>query len=376
MIAKTARTALLILMAACLLPLPAIAQPSDETALEFLQTLRQEEGIPGMSAAVVREGEVIWTGQSGLASIELEAPVTVDTKFRLGSVSKTVTATLAVRMAQAGIVDLDLPVGTYRPSLPEDKQALTLRQLLGHLGGIRHYNGADFNPLAPGGNIDSRIYPDRDAELAIFIDDPLIAEPGEKYQYTTFGFTLIGAVLESAGEKPFWELVDDYILQPLDLNGISEDVLWQILPGRTEHYDPGQRYRVVYPQHGDMVRAGPVNAAYKTEGGGMMADAVSLALFGYAMAEPGFLDPAFFAETFTSQQDAAGEETGVGLGWRIGEDAAGRTIYHHAGSMQGARALVLVYPAEGLSIAMFSNLGGTPGDILSPGMELGSLFLD
>lgn len=122
-------------------------------------------------------------------------------------------------------------------------------------------------------------------------------------------------------------------------------------------------------------KAFPSNPAYKFAGGGILATPSDLARFGAAHLEPGFLSEDVLRQMMTSQTTTAGEETGVGLAWRVGEDGAGRRVWHHAGSQAGTRSLLMVWPDHGVTVAVCTNLSGTPPDIFAHGEAIATGFL-
>lgn len=369
----------LILLTAALLAAasPAYSQtPAAETDAAF-NAIRIENHIPGLSAAIAVDGEVIWTGESGLADLENNLPVSLESRFRLGSVSKVITATLAARLAESGHLDLDAPISVYLPDLPAQHADTTLRQLLGHQGGIRHYGRSDFNPSAPGGLIDQRFYPDTSAALSLFVADDLVSAPGSAYHYSTFGYTLATAVMEAATGTGYLDLLETWIAGPLGLDSLESDDPFALRSGRVRFYDPAMLYeqQLGLALAGPLVNALPANPAYKWAGGGLLASAADLARFGAAMSEPGFLSERMHSELMTPQITALAEETPVGLGWNIDQDEAGRLRYHHAGLQQGTRSVLLVYPEYGVAIALMSNLGGQPRDILEEAAGLAAPWL-
>lgn len=357
----------------------ALAQTTPaEDASSIVETMMQEAPIPAVSVAVYRDDGLVWSQAFGNAHVELGVAAQTDHRFRLGSVSKIITASLAARLVDRGVIDLDVPISTYRDDLPAAHQATTLRQLLGHQGGVRHYNGADFNPASPGSVIDLRVYPDSQTALNLFINDPLAAEPGSTYSYSTFGYTLIAAVMESATGESFRDLVRQEVAEALDLPSLGADTMFDLQSNRVGYYD----YAAFYQQNfdssirGEIINALRNNPGYKLAGGGYIATAQELARFGAAHFEAGFLSGSTFADVFTLQSTVAGEATPVGLGWRIDHDAAGRLRYHHAGSQQGARAILIVYPEQRLSVVVMSNLGSTPQDIMTPAASIAEAFFD
>src|SRR2546421_4022268 len=122
-------------------------------------------------------------------------PVTAETQFRIGSVSKPITAVAVALLYEQGKLDLDAPVQRYVPSFPDEGFPITTRQLAGHLAGIRHYRGDEF--------LLNRRFTSVLAGLTIFQGDSLLFPPGTKFSYSTYGWNLISAVVEAAAGRGF-----------------------------------------------------------------------------------------------------------------------------------------------------------------------------
>lgn len=342
--------------------LPRTDRSAARAATAELERLNRELGIPAVSAAVARGGWLVWAQAEGVADLELGAPATPAHRFRMGSTSKVVTAAIAMRLAERGVVSLDAPIGRYRPGLAEHHRATTLRQLLAHLGGVRHYVARDM--AWPG--IDLRSYRTTDDMLAIFVADPLLAPPGESYNYSTFGFTLAAAVLESAAGKAFPELIQAEVSQPLGLRLEAETPI-NLQPDRVRPYVPAApRYSALEPRAaGKVLNAPPVNPAYKWAGGGMIGRPTDLALFGMAHLAPGYLTAASLREMMTPLAPRDGRApVPVGAAWRIDTDAKNRRRWHHAGAIEGGRSQLVAYPDAGFAVALMSNLAETPANPL------------
>jgi serine beta-lactamase-like protein LACTB len=353
-----------------------VSDEAVEEARAKIASAREETLVPAISISVWRDDGVIWSEAFGTADLEHNVPATRDSLFRIGSISKALTASLAARLSDEGLINLDADIREVLPSFPDKGAIITLRQLLGHLGGIRHYKSKDYDFNAPGGMIDTRPYPDDESILAIFANDMLVAPPGEKFNYTTFGYTLVGLVLEAATGRDYYDLLNEYVLLPAGVETVVIDQWFEIIPNRVDYYDPISGYEgYLPPELGPVVNSSPLNSAYKRPGGGLIATADDLVKIGAMHFEPGFLSEAMFAQVFTSQKDAAGKETGTGLGWRIGADDKGRLYYHHRGSQMGCRAYLIVYPEERVAVAVLSNLANTPGDIIERTQEIATLFL-
>ncbi len=326
--------------------------------------------FPAASVAVWQGGGLVWAEAFGMADLETALPATTQDRFRLASVSKVLTAAAVMRLVERGVVDLDMPIGHYRKGLPEPHRGVTLRQLVSHQAGLRHYIPRDHDPLAPGGSIDTRTYATTDDKLAIFINDPLISIPGEVTHYSTFGYVLIGAVLESATGKAFPRILADEVTRPLALVSIVPEVRGQVVPERVCDYQP------VLPARGlaDIIRCPPINPAYKWPGGGLLGSAADVARFCGNLMQPGYLGEATRAEMFTINPLRGGGGV-FGIGWDMDRDPQGRRRGWHAGSIVGGRSIVMVLPDDGVAVTVLTNLGQIDVDPLAPAQRIADIFL-
>lgn len=312
-----------------------------------MEELRVQTGSPGLSAAVALDGRIVWAEGFGLADLENQVPISPASRFRLGSISKLITVAAAAKLVEAGKLDLDAPVQRYVPSFPAKEQPITPRQLAGHLAGIRHYNLQDFS-------LPVRRYERLTEGLEIFQNDLLVHAPGSAYLYSSYGYNLFGAVVEGAAGKDFGRAVDELVIQPLGLGGTALDEPARILERRVRFYRR--------EADGTLVNERAIDSSYKWPSAGYLSTAGDLVRFGSAHLRDGYLKPETRSLLFTSQRIssgvAAGEETGVGIGWRIGKDGAGRPILHHGGAIDGGRAFLLLYPNEKIAVAILANLSG------------------
>jgi serine beta-lactamase-like protein LACTB, mitochondrial len=165
-----------------------------------------EQGhFPGLAVAVVDAKKNIWTSGYGYANLEKKLPVDpAEHLFRIGSISKTVTASGLARLYERGEINLDLPISTYYRDCPKQLRNLTLRQVSGHLAGIRHYRGLEFLSNIHYNNVTD--------PLEVFIHDTLLCLPGDKFNYSTYAWTLVSAVMEKSIQKPFTTIIADIVL--------------------------------------------------------------------------------------------------------------------------------------------------------------------
>ena len=299
-------------------------------------------GAPGLAVAVGVNGAIVWAEGFGYADVENRVPVWPTTRFRIGSVSKPVTAAAVARLIEAGKLDLDAPVQKYVPYFPDKGAVITTRLAGGHLAGLRHYRGEEF--------LLNRRFNSVRESLTIFQDDPLLHPPGSRYSYSSYGWNLVSAVVEGASGEEFLAYMDKTVFGPLGMRHTVPDWNHRIIEHRTRFY---QRTR-----EGELQNAPAVDNSYKWAGGGFLSTVEDLVRFGSAHLRPGFLKKETLDVLFTSQKTAEGKETGYGIGWSSRRDAAGRRIVTHGGGSIGGTTQLAVYLDGGVVVAMVANLSG------------------
>lgn len=300
--------------------------------------------IPGLTVALAAESGRIWSHGYGVADVENEVPAKPETVYRLGSISKPITAVAVLQLAERGRLDLDAPVQTYVPSFPQKPWPITARQLLGHLGGIRHYKSLE--------EINStRHYDDLLAPLAIFENDPLVAEPGTQFSYTTYGYVLLGAAVEKASGMRFLDYLRENIFEPAGMKRIQADSVHAIIPHRA------RGYRI--SRAGQLENCDLADTSNKIPGGGLSSTAADLVRFALAVREGKLLQPATVEAMFTRQRLKDGSRTSYGLGWNLLE-AKGVEYVLHGGGQQGVATMLVMERRRPRVVAVMSNLEGAP----------------
>jgi CubicO group peptidase (beta-lactamase class C family) len=185
---------------------------------EHVPVLMDRYDVPGVSMAVVRDGELVWSGAYGFADRKRERSMTVDAVFRVESISKSVTAWGVVRLVEQGKIDLDAPLEQYVGdwALPPESvgDMVTVRQLLSHSAGmLLGPVGAEVE-YAPGNEMPTlRDYLIREARL--------VHEPGSRFLYSNVGFSLLELLVEEVTGREFAEYMDDEVLTPLGMRRSS-----------------------------------------------------------------------------------------------------------------------------------------------------------
>ena len=334
----------LIIALLCLsVPMLAIGQKRTQAITQsrsIVKKTSKDNLFPGVAVTVAKKGKIVWSEGFGYADTKAkEAVDPAKSLFRIGSVSKPLTAAALIKLVEANKIDLDAPIQTYVPSFPKKKHTITLRQLAGHLAGIRHYRGIEF--------MSQKKYETVGEGLDIFKNDPLINEPGTKYAYSSYGWNLISAAIEAAAEEEFLSFMQTAVFDPLQLTNTFPD-----------HADREIKNRVhFYLIDNNKIKEAPyVDNSYKWAGGGFLSTSEDLIRFAHGHIYGDYLAEGSLALLTTSQVTKAGKKVNYGLGWRSGEDKKGRKWFGHSGGSVGGTSYLLIFPEEELVVVTLVNL--------------------
>ena len=330
------------------------ADSANVKALQFIQ----KEKIPGMTVSVSKNGEVLWSKGYGYANLaKKEAVIIGKTQFRIASISKSLTALAMAKMVDEGKIDFDESIYTYLPDYPKQKYDITLRQIAGHISGIRHYKGSEFILNKKIGITEG---------LDIFKNDPLEFKPGTDYKYSTYGWNLLSEVVQKVTKQPFKSYMNNSIFQPLKMNNTVLEISDSIMPNKTQFYRKTNA--------GNIVLGPEVNNEFKAAGGGFLSTSDDLIRFGNEIINPTIINKETLADLVKSLKTSDGKETNYGIGFVTDTSLRNSPRYSHSGGGIGATTLLLMYPKEDIVIIILTNLSGV--NIKDFGNDLEAVFLN
>ncbi len=347
------RRAVTLIAAALVLFAAVLGAVAQEEKLAPAARVKFEEAVskfmagshaPGISAAVVENGELVWSEGFGLADLENSVPANSRTLYRLGSVSKPLTATAAMKLWESGKIDLDAPVQKYCPAFPQKEWPITTRELLGHLGGIRHYKSESLDDPEVG---NTKHFESMADGIKFFANDPLVAKPGTEFHYSTQGYTLVGCAIEGASGEKFVDYIRENIFLPAGMVETQADDLIAIIPHRTRYYSKNKS--------GVVVNADLLDSSYKIPGGGLISSADDMARFEIAMLSDTVIKRATRDVMWTPQKTADGKQNGYALGWGTGTHEGIFEIGHN-GSQQGASTAIILAPEKRDAVVVLINM--------------------
>ena len=334
--------------------------PPEVQAGEYLRELLRSGGTPAISVAVAAKGRIVFSQGAGLADLDNLVPATGSTAYDIGSVSKVVTAVAVLQLLEQGKVSLDDPIQKYVPGFPDKGAPITLKHLMTHSSGIRHYRKTDFPQSAD--NENTRPVATFDDAIKIFKDDPLLFKPGQYYSYSSYAVNLLQGVIEKTSGLPFEDYMRQFVWLPAGMLNTSFDVPERIVPHLAKSYRI-EKGRTLNYYYNDLT--------YKFASGGMISTVEDLVRLGTALNHGQLLKPETLALMYKSQLDPVlqyhedGPPTKAsfqqGLLWRIQKDAAGRSYAYHCGSVKAFNACLVNYTDEDLVVAIAVNAWGEAG---------------
>jgi len=249
------------------------------------------------------------------------------------------------------------PVQQYVPEFTIKRYEVTIREIAHHVGGIRHYQGLEFMSNVHYDNV-------RDG-LNIFINDPLEFEPGTQYSYSSYGWNLISAAMETASGMDFDKYMAYNVIKPSGMINTMPDDATREMIGRVSFYiqnSAGQN------------EVGPlVDNSYKLAGGGYLSTSEDLVRFGKAILRNKLLSPESLKESWTPYVLHNGETIERGIGWHVGTDKNKRQWVGHGGGSIGGTSQFLVYPEEEVIVVVLVNLSNAKMDNLH--LEIAKIIL-
>jgi serine beta-lactamase-like protein LACTB, mitochondrial len=305
-----------------------------------------KEGAPGASFSIGLNGKLIWSEGFGFADLENHVPATPETTYRTASIGKPMTATAVMELWEKHKLDIDSPIQKYCSRFPEKPWPISVRDLLSHTSGIREPNE------------DSELYNTKHYEhvsdaLAIFAQDPLKMQPGTDFLYTTWGYVLLGCVLEGATGEEYRAAMKRMIFEPAGMSSIRDDDPRAIIPNRAHGYIIENR----------IVKNSPwADMSGKLPAGGWVATASDIVRFMNSWMDGKYVSAKTQLLMLTPYDlpRHGGTVDGYGMGWFL-EDYHGMRAGFHGGCTPQVSGIAFFVPAKRIAIAGVFNLQNITG---------------
>jgi D-alanyl-D-alanine carboxypeptidase len=311
----------------------AFGDPVDDLA----QKEMREHALPGFALEVIKNGQPIKITGYGMANLEWNNPVTPDTAFEIGSMTKQFTAAGILLLAQDGKLSVDDKLSAHMSNTPAIWKDITLRHLMTHTSGVRNYNRLAGFELT------------RHLTQAKFIEQlgvvPLDFEPGESWSYSNSGFSLLGYVIENVSGQNYWEFMRKRIFGPLKMDHTTSRDPSQIIPFRAKGYETDHSGHFINRDY-DLTDIFAAGAIVSTIG--------DLAKWNASLDDNKLLTPATEKLMWTPVKLNSGKIHQYGFGWFL-NPWHGHENIGHSGSTSGFSASLERFPQDGLAVIVLSN---------------------
>jgi CubicO group peptidase (beta-lactamase class C family) len=330
------RTAALLALL-LLLSVTCFAQDGIKTKVDdYIRSEMKAQQIPGVSLAVIKNGEIVLAKGYGLANVEHQVPVKPETIFQSGSMGKQFTATAVMMLVEAGKLSLDDKLIKFFPDGPDAWRNITIRHLLTHTSGMGDYPN-DF---------DLRRDYTEDEMIQRIKAIPLTFQPGEKWSYSNLGYVTLGVLIHKISGQFYGDFLQERVFKPLGMSTARVISEADIVPNRAAGY------RLV---NGELKNQNWVSPTLNTTADGALYLTVyDMAKWDAALYTEKLLKRSSLEQMWTPVKLNDGKTSPYGFGWALGE-LRGHHIVEHGGSWQGFKSQISRYVDDKLTVVVFAN---------------------
>jgi CubicO group peptidase (beta-lactamase class C family) len=326
------------------------AKPADRYAThlqafeDHVRAWMKKEGVPAFTIGFVKD-DYMWVKGFGFADVENQVPASAESAYRYASVQKSMTAAAVLQLVERGRISLDAEIQTYVPYYPRKSWPVTVRQLLGHLGGVPHYVNREVEQHFT-------THKSTREAIAVFEHYDLVAEPGTKFSYSTYGYDLLGAAIESASGLSYGDYMRDRVWGPAGMTATAMDDPLALVPHRVRGYQE---------LDGQLRNSEFVDVSSRFGGGGTRGTVPDLLRFLTALNQGRLLSAASLSLMATPMKTRDGglsgfpKTEGYAMGWNVAH-SGGHLILLNDGGQQETRTLILDVPDRRFAIALAQNL--------------------
>ncbi len=294
---------------------------------------------PGAAVVVMKDGAVLLRKGYGLADLEQGIPIEPEMVFRIGSVTKQFTAAAILLLEQEGKLSVKDDLRKHLPDYPTSGRVITIEHLLTHTSGIRSYT--DMESFGEHSRDDMSV----EEVIALFENQPLGFEPGEKYAYNNSGYFLLGAIIEKVSGKTYEAFLREKIFEPLGMSQTYYGSASRIIPKRAQGYDG---------VNGEFQNTAYLSMTLPYAAGSLLSTVDDLAKWDRALYGTELLSRASVDKWWKPFPLVSGESTHYGYGWSI-SSYENRTVLGHGGGINGFTCHLLRIPEDRVFVAVLTN---------------------
>ncbi|WP_394750558.1 serine hydrolase domain-containing protein [Spongiimicrobium salis] len=321
------------------------SQNQNAEAQKLLTSLITKNNIVGASAGYSINDSIIWQSAAGYADKKSNTKFTLETKVRIASIAKSMTALAVMQLVEQDLIAIDVPIQTYIPEYPKQgTNPITTRHLLSHTSGISGYKD--------GKEAETKInYPNLTAALDIFKNRELKFTPGTQFHYTTYGYTVLGVIIERVSGLSFEEYMQQHIWDKAGMSHTGVEKFETTIDHRSRLYHQNRK--------GKTKEGKENNLSNRIPGGGMYSTLGDMLKFGNAVLNHVFVQESTL-DLMREHHSLEKEANAYGFGWFLYNPKPNEgAIIGHNGEQTGACSQLVIVPSLGIVTVLLSNTSGT-----------------
>jgi CubicO group peptidase (beta-lactamase class C family) len=302
----------------------------------FVAQEMQKEQIPGLALTIIKDGQIVKAKGYGYSNLEHQVPVKPETIFQSGSIGKQFTATAIMLLVEDGKINLDDPISKYLSNTPAAWKNITVRKLLSHTSGLGDYP-EDFDYRKD--YTEKQLY-------EILKTQPLLFQPGEKWDYSNLGYMLLGILIHEVSGKFYGDFLQERVFQPLGMSTTRIISEADIIPNRAAGY---------VLVNGQIKNQDWVSPTLNTTADGALYFTIlDLAKWDAALYTEKILKKSSLDQMWTPVKLNDGSTYPYGFGWKV-DEIAGHRVIEHGGTWQGFHGYIARYVDNKLTVVVLNN---------------------
>jgi len=323
----------------------------DKSLQEQIDNMVEEQIVVGVAAGYMVDGKIIDQFAAGYADQDVQKPFSVDTKVRMASIAKPMTALGVMQLVEEGILDVDEPIQSYIPDYPtHNKTQITIRHLLSHTSGIAGYKNKEANTIIE--------YPNLNAAIEVFKNRELLFEPGTQYSYTTYGYVVLGAIIEATTSQSYEAFMQKNIFDKAGMRETGVDKYEEQLENESKLYHRKGAKRNAKP-------ATENNLSNRIPGGGFYTTLSDMFKFGEAVIN-NVLVKKETLDLMREHHSLEKESNAYGFGWFLYNPKPNEgAIIGHSGGQIGCSSFLFIVPEKKAVSIILANTSGA-GNTVDP----------
>ncbi len=340
----------------------AIAQVSYNKEDALVEKLIKENNIIGAAAAYSINGEIVWQNSQGYLDQKNKKTFDSETKLRIASIAKSMTAIAVMQLVEQELIDLDAPIQTYIKDYPtQAKTQITTRHLLSHTSGIGGYKDGKEAETC-------KEYEKLSDALGIFKDRALKFEPGTQYSYTTYGYTVLGVIIENVSQQSFEEYMRANIWDKAGMNDTGVEKYGSEMKNQSVLYHQNKKVKTKVAKEN--------NLSNRLPGGGFYSTINDMMKFGHAILNHTFVKESTL-DLMREHHSLEKEANGYGFGFFLYNPKPNEgAIIGHSGAQTGSCTQFVIVPSKNIVVVVLSNTSGTYKYVTPTAFNLLNLALE